>query len=71
MIDGTELYTRNGQLGLNSEGGLVTQAGQMYHRSEIPRGARMFPLLKMVQYLHNLKTLQNLWLLELYGLSTL
>ena len=25
----------------------------------------MFPLLKMARYLHNLKTLQNLWLLKL------
>ena len=41
MIDGTELYTRNGQLGLNSEGELVTQAGQMVSPGvEIPRGAK-------------------------------
>ena len=41
MIDGTELYTRNGQLGLNFEGELVTQAGQNdITRVEIPRGAK-------------------------------
>ncbi|MBM75740.1 MAG: flagellar basal body rod protein FlgG [Proteobacteria bacterium] len=40
-IDGNELYTRNGQFGLNSEGELVTQAGHLVSPGiEIPRDAQ-------------------------------
>jgi flagellar basal-body rod protein FlgG len=39
-IDGNELYTRNGQFGLNSEGELVTQAGHLVSPGiEVPRDA--------------------------------
>ena len=41
MNDGTETYTRNGQFGINSEGELVTQAGNMVSPGmEIPQGVR-------------------------------
>ena len=41
MPDGSEAYTRNGQLGINAEGELVTQAGHLISPGvEVPQGVR-------------------------------